>query len=576
MTGAPGGAGHGGFAGRAGGGAEGGAWGRGSLGGGAGGKALACVGLCAAGLCAALALSAAPGSGLFAARLFMALSLFLAACAAAFALLFFRSLSRALRRLLEAAAGEAGMPAPALPEPATAGAALRALEAAMLAAAAETRRREEEAGAEGRQYLAILNGMSEAVLAMDRGLSLRLANRRACSLFGLDEWRGSSLLKATRSTALEAAAARAIAEGRPLEAEIRLRRGGRGGGRAEGRAESRRGESRRGSERLFRVFAAPLGAPPGAPPPEVPQAQPRGGAPQGGAQESAAQLGAPPREAEGAVIVLEDITRLSRLEQVRKDFVANVSHELRTPIQLIKGFSETILEDPAFAEAFSEDAGRPPEAPPGPEEGLGDGEPAGGRRAAGGRLRRFVEIIRRNAETMENLTNDLLAIASLESRDGGLDSVLGKRRLQPLAPLFEEAALSVGLRAEKRGASVSVDCPRGLEASVHGSLIVQALINLMDNAVKYSPKGSQARASARALAGGGAVLEVRDEGIGISSEHIGRVFERFYRVDKARSRESGGTGLGLAIVRHIALLHGGSAEVESHAGEGSAFRIVLP
>ena len=428
------------------------------------------------------------------------LAAFLTIAALSVILLFLRSLSYSVRQFSEIVYGEPGARAGwgigSLPETI-----LPALEKAMRDMAAELNRRAEDAEAEGRQYLAILNGMSEAVLAMDRNLVLRLANHRACSLFALDEWQGSSLLKATRSTVLEKAAQKVLESGNPGETKFRLRKShGRNG-------------APRNTEQLFRVFAAPLAV-------------------------LDKRL-----DIEGVVIVMEDVTRLSRLEQVRKDFVANVSHEIRTPIQVVKGFSETLLDDPLF-----------------------DDTPQGENH-----LRRFVEIIRRNAVTMENLANDLLSIASLENKD----SALGEREMQPLAPLFAEAILSVGLHAEKKGTRLVVDCPEDLKAAVHGSLIIQALINLLDNAVKYSPKKSQVRASAYRR-NGKMVLEVKDEGIGISSEHIGRIFERFYRVDRAHSRESGGTGLGLSIVRHIALLHKGKTEVESHAGEGSVFRIVFP
>jgi len=424
---------------------------------------------------------------------------FLTIAALSVIFLFLRSLSYSVRQFSGIVPGETlagvGWGIGSIPENV-----LPDLEKALREMARGLRRRAEDAEAEGRQYLAILNGMSEAVLAMDRSLVLRLANRRACSLFALDEWQGSSLLKATRSTVLEKAAQKVLEGGKPGETKFRLRKphGGDGSLGNEGQ--------------LFRVFAAPLAVP-----------------------DKSQEIG-------GVVIVMEDITRLSRLEQVRKDFVANVSHEIRTPIQVVKGFSETLLDDPSLDET------------PG-----------------GKQLRRFVEIIRRNAVTMENLANDLLSIASLENKD----SALGERELQPLAPLFAEAVLSVGLHAEKKGTRLAVDCPEHLEAAVHGSLVIQALINLLDNAVKYSPKKSRVQASAYRR-NGKMVLEVKDEGIGISSEHIGRIFERFYRVDRAHSRESGGTGLGLSIVRHIALLHKGKTEVESHAGEGSVFRIVFP
>ena len=453
--------------------------------------ALACLGFCAVLLAAASALPLPP-----AARPLLAVAALLVAAVFVLTLGFLRSLSGSLRRMSRTVSAEAwavSVPGPC-PE-----SALPFLERAQLEAGSKLRLRAEEGEAESRRCLAVLNGMSEAVLAVDRALVLHLANRSARSLFALDGPLGFSLLMATRSTVLERAAAKALAEGRPFEAELRLRRAG--GERAES---------------LFRVRAAPL----------APAADGSG--------------------AEGAVLALEDVTLLSRLEQIRKDFVANVSHELRTPIQLVKGFSETILDDPEFV-------GAPGEA----------------------KFRRFVEIIQRNAVNMENLTNDLLAIASLENRDGASDGVSAEIRRQPLAPLLEEAVLSVAPGAAKNGTRLKADCPEGLTAAVHASLLIQAMINLLDNAIKYSPKRSSVRAMAFKK-DGEVVLEVRDKGIGISSEHIGRIFERFYRVDRAHSRESGGTGLGLAIVRHIALLHGGRAEVESHAGEGSVFRIALP
>jgi two-component system phosphate regulon sensor histidine kinase PhoR len=250
-------------------------------------------------------------------------------------------------------------------------------------------------------------------------------------------------------------------------------------------------------------------------------------------------------EGEGVVLVLQEITRLVRLERVRKDFVANVSHELRTPIQLIKGFSETLLDTVTQSRAEEQ-------------------------------VIHFIEIISKNAGIMENLTNDLLALASLEN--GGNKA----REMEeiPLAPLFAEAVSSVEPQAKKKQTEIIVNCPAELKAKLYGSFIIQALINLIDNGIKYSPPKSKIWLGAfvedLSPCGKALVLEVRDKGIGIPGEHLERIFERFYRVDKARSREAGGTGLGLAIVRHIALLHGGKAEVESHAGEGSVFRIRIP
>jgi len=247
-------------------------------------------------------------------------------------------------------------------------------------------------------------------------------------------------------------------------------------------------------------------------------------------------------ESRGLVLVMGEVTEIRRLERVRRDFVANVSHELRTPVQLVKGFAEA-LEDGA----------------------LGDPETAS----------RFVGMIGRNAERMEALISDLLALASLER--GGRDGIEAARTL--VAPILAAARDAVSAKADAAGIEIGVACDEGLEAVVNAGLLEQALVNLLDNAVKFSPRGSRVDAEARAVPGseGGSLkIEVRDRGIGIPAADLGRIFERFYRVDKARSRDLGGTGLGLAIVRHIALAHGGAASVESWEGEGSTFTIVLP
>jgi len=469
--------------------------------------ALACSGLVAVCVLVALFATVRDEAPNVPALFLLGLATFFALASFMMVVLLFRALSRSVRWLCEVMPRGARSVRNIKPCPF---ATLTALEEAMRGKTVDFPSRAEIAVAEakGQWYLAMLNGMPEVVLATDCDLDLHLANRRACSLFALGEWRGSSLLSATRSTVLESAARKVVEEGRRFETELTLRRARR-------------------REQLFRVIVAPLAAPLAGK-----SAEPGSG-----------------QEAEGALIVLEDITRLSRLEQVRKDFVANVSHELRTPIQLIKGFSETLLDDPLLDAA----------------------------RGGGKHLRRSVEIIRRNSATMENLTNDLLAIASLENSDGASGgALLEEMALQSLAPLFAEAVLSVGPAAESKGIKLRVDCPEDLRAKVHGPLVTQALVNLLDNAVKYSPKKkSPVRASAF-VKDGMVALEVRDKGVGISAEHMGRIFERFYRVDRARSRESGGTGLGLSIVRHIALLHKGAAEVESHLGEGSVFRILLP
>jgi two-component system, OmpR family, phosphate regulon sensor histidine kinase PhoR len=244
----------------------------------------------------------------------------------------------------------------------------------------------------------------------------------------------------------------------------------------------------------------------------------------------------------GVVIVLNEITELRRLERVRRDFVANVSHELRTPVQMVKGFAEALGE--TLEEGSFED----------PERGG-----------------RFLGIIAKNAARMESLISDLLSLASLERE--GREWLKAEKR--DIAAILEAAAEAVGPRAEARGSELRIDCEEGLTAQVDAGLVEQALINLLDNALKYSPPASLVRTWAR-REGSSLVIEVKDEGMGIPAKDLPRIFERFYRVDRARSRELGGTGLGLAIVKHIALAHGGGVSVESWEGEGSTFRLRLP
>jgi two-component system phosphate regulon sensor histidine kinase PhoR len=365
------------------------------------------------------------------------------------------------------------------------------LEKALKSMAAELNSRIEAARAEGRRLEAILNGMSEAVFAMDERLRLHMVNRQAKLLFGIGgdaESAPLSLLAATGSTELEEAAKSVLAGNNPVELEIECHTAA--------------------VQRRFRVFTSSLEEP--------------GPAGSGG----------------GVVMVLGDITRLYKLEQVRKDFAANVSHELRTPIQVIKGFAETLLDS-----------------------SLDNRE----------QIRRVMGIIEKNALTMENLTNDLLSLVSLEDESSPRPSMEDTDPEQ----ILEEAAGSVRFRAEEKKIRLEVRCPPGLSAKLCPALIVQAMVNLLDNAVKYSPPSSAVSLEAEEKAGE-LVISVKDEGIGIPAEHLDRIFERFYRVDRGRSQDSGGTGLGLAIVRHIALLHHGTVEVESHAGEGSVFRLRIP
>jgi two-component system, OmpR family, phosphate regulon sensor histidine kinase PhoR len=241
----------------------------------------------------------------------------------------------------------------------------------------------------------------------------------------------------------------------------------------------------------------------------------------------------------GALVVLNDITRLRRLENVRRDFVANVSHELKTPITAIKGFVETLqdvaLEDPDHAQ-------------------------------------RFLEIIVRQADRLNAIVDDLLALSRIEQgvEQGGLPLTV-----MPLRPVLEAAIQGCTLIADEKEIKVNLFCSSDLAARINAPLLEQAVVNLLTNAIKYShPQGKIAIEAARWH--DRITIRVQDWGCGIEKEHLPRLFERFYRVDKARSRAQGGTGLGLAIVKHIVQAHGGEVVVHSTPGHGSTFSLHLP
>ena len=241
----------------------------------------------------------------------------------------------------------------------------------------------------------------------------------------------------------------------------------------------------------------------------------------------------------GVLVVLSDVTQLRQLEEIRRDFVANVSHELKTPVTAIQGFTETLLACP-------------------------DESPA--------ERRRFLEIILRQSHRLGSLIDDILALARLEQADEhrGAD-----RSPHDAGHVVRVAVQALAPKAEARKIGIDVECPEGLTATVDAPLLERALVNLLDNAVNYSPEGR--RVAIRCRRDGGQLLfEVEDRGCGIAPEHLGRIFERFYRVDQARSRALGGTGLGLAIVKHIARLHGGTVAVRSAPGQGSTFTIAIP
>src|SRR5436305_848843 len=239
----------------------------------------------------------------------------------------------------------------------------------------------------------------------------------------------------------------------------------------------------------------------------------------------------------GAVAVLHDLTEIERVEKTRRDFIANVSHELRTPLTSIQGYTETLLDSTA---------------------------------GANGNSHEFLEIIKKNAARMSRLTEDLLTLARVES---------GERKLE-LQPVPAEALLQDALRnfrkvAMEHGVDLAVEQSMAREVLVDADAIHQVFSNLIDNALKYAQAGKSILLGART---NGVAVEfyVRDFGPGIATEHQPRIFERFYRVDKARSRDSGGTGLGLAIVKHIVLNHGGSVRVESALHHGATFFFSIP
>jgi two-component system phosphate regulon sensor histidine kinase PhoR len=238
----------------------------------------------------------------------------------------------------------------------------------------------------------------------------------------------------------------------------------------------------------------------------------------------------------GAVAVLRDLTETERVEKTRRDFIANVSHELRTPLTSIQGYTETLLDSAAEDD----------------------------------HVRDFLEIIRKNASRMSRLTEDLLTLARVESGEQRfeLEAVKPEQLLEEAVESFEDLARAQGVRV--RIEQVAAGLVNADSEAIH-----QVLSNLIDNALKYGYSGGEILLGARPV---NQAIEfyVRDLGPGVHSEHLRRLFERFYRVDKARSRESGGTGLGLAIAKHIVLAHGGTIRAESELNHGSSFLFTLP
>jgi two-component system phosphate regulon sensor histidine kinase PhoR len=231
--------------------------------------------------------------------------------------------------------------------------------------------------------------------------------------------------------------------------------------------------------------------------------------------------------------------KLDSLENLRREFVANVSHELKTPVTTIKGFTETLING----------------ARDNPED-----------------LDRFLDIILRQTDRLTDIIDDLLTLSRLESAPLSEVLALDWRDLCEILELCKDACQS---RADRKEISLQLECNTPIRAHVDHSLLMQAIVNLIDNAIKYSPERTCVKIVAQ-VETDQVRIAVTDEGPGIMDEHIPRLFERFYRADKARSRKLGGTGLGLAIVKHIANVHQGEVEVSSNVGAGSTFSILLP
>lgn len=245
----------------------------------------------------------------------------------------------------------------------------------------------------------------------------------------------------------------------------------------------------------------------------------------------------------GVLLVMNDLTKLNRLEKIRQDFVANVSHELKTPITAIKGYVETLLDG-----------------------ALEDKENAC----------RFLGIVVRQANRLDAIVEDLLTLSRIEDRDNKEEIAL---KAGEVGPVLEIALQTCAVHADEKNIVVQVECDENLVALINQPLLEQAVINLLKNAIAYSPEQSLITLECSSMDERGKPyvhLSVSDCGPGIAREHLPRLFERFYRCDKARNREQGGTGLGLAIVKHIAQAHHGTVEVESLPGKGSTFTITLP
>ena len=375
------------------------------------------------------------------------------------------------------------------------------------------------------ELLTILSSMSEGVIATDAEQQIVLVNDAAAELIGFNRMdsQGKPLWQVVRIDRIIKSAQEVLATGEKRAFELGMVRGrhlevsvGPYPAHAETKA-SRLEESRNGAEH------GPNGE---------------------GTQRFSDRgviLAEAPKKVEGIVVVIHDTTQSVRYQELRREFVANVSHELRTPLTVIKGFVET-LRDGAI-----NDPRRGPE---------------------------YLATIERHTNQLTNLVNDLLELSRLESQ-----ADVPRRVSVDLAAIARRAAETLSPAAQKKHQTLTIEAHRVPLIAGNPDYLERAVSNLIDNAVKYTPDGGRITVVTRPGDHGaapGVIVEVADNGIGIPREDIPRIFERFYRVDRSRSRDMGGTGLGLSIVKHIAQGHGGSVEVESTVGQGSTFRLKMP
>jgi two-component system phosphate regulon sensor histidine kinase PhoR len=241
----------------------------------------------------------------------------------------------------------------------------------------------------------------------------------------------------------------------------------------------------------------------------------------------------------GALLVLNDVTRLRKLENIRRDFVANASHEIKTPITAIKGFVET-LQDGAVKDPENAD--------------------------------RFLDIVQKHIGRLEAIVEDLLSLSRVEEEGERGQIVLEEF---PLREALMNTIQICQIKGSAKNIRIHLSCEEPIRVKMNPPLLEQAVTNLLDNAINYSDSGRDVHVEVQQTRDE-TLIHVRDQGCGIERHHLDRIFERFYRVDKARSRTLGGTGLGLAIVKHIIHSHGGYVSVESRPGRGSTFTLHLP